>query len=82
MIKDKSDLFAWNDAINKMFSEDSEKVSLEMSMRSKEGISRLLEEIDNSVTSDELFRDGEIIEDSGEYDQWCSDTPGDRFPNI
>lgn len=62
MNKDKQSLFAWNDAINKMFTEDSEKALLEMSMRSKEGISRFTRRIDESVTSDEIFRDGEIIE--------------------
>lgn len=82
MNKNKQNPFAWNDAINKMFTEDSEKVFLEMSMRSQEGISRILEESDVSVTSDELFRNGEIIEDSGDYEQWYSDAPGGSYHRI
>lgn len=36
----------------------------------------LLNEIDNSITSDQLFREGNIIDDTGEYEQYYSDLPG------
>lgn len=45
-------------------------------------IQEILEEVDNSITSDELFRNGTIVEDSGEYDNWYSDAPGGTYDRI
>ena len=42
----------------------------------------IFEEVDNSITSDELFRNGEIVEDSGEFDYWYSDVPGGTYNRI
>lgn len=42
----------------------------------------IFEEVDNSITSDELFRNGEIVEDSGEFDNWYSDAPGGTYNRI
>lgn len=42
----------------------------------------IFDEIDNSITSDELFRNGEIVEDSGEFDNWYSDAPGGIYNRI
>lgn len=82
MSRNNDNLFAWNETIQKMFTEDNEKASLEMSMKSKEGMSRLLDEIDKSVTSDEIFRNGELIDDTGDYDQWYSDAPGGTYHRM
>ena len=66
----KENLFAWNDAINKLNEIDNNNFK------------KILEEVDNSVTSEQLFRDGEIIDDSGEYDQWYSDAVGGCYNRI
>lgn len=42
----------------------------------------ILDEVDKSITSDELFRNGEIIDDSGEYDNWYSDAPGGTYNRV
>ena len=47
-------------------------------MSSKE----IFEKVSNSIMPDELFRNGEIIEDSGEYDNWYSDAPGGTYNRI
>ena len=66
----KENLFEWNDAIRKL------------NEINNNNFKKILEEVDNSVTSEQLFRDGEIIDDSGEYDQWYSDTVGGCYNRI
>lgn len=41
-----------------------------------------LEEALDSVTCDEVLRDGETLEDSGEYDIYYSDCPGGEFTQL
>lgn len=36
----------------------------------------IFDEVDKSITSDELFRNGEIVEDSAGYESYYSDAPG------
>jgi hypothetical protein len=36
----------------------------------------LLDEVDKSIASDQLFQEGTIVDDSGEYEQYYSDSPG------
>ena len=66
----KENLFEWTDAIHKLNEIDNNNFK------------KILEEVDNSVTSEQLFRDGEIIDDSGEYDQWYSDAVGGCYNRI
>lgn len=42
----------------------------------------IFDEVDKSITSDELFRNGETVEDSGEYDSWYSDAPGGTYNRV
>lgn len=42
----------------------------------------ILDEVDKSITVDELFRDGEIVEDSGGYETYYSDAPGGTYNRI
>ena len=66
----KENLFEWNDAIHKL------------NEINNNNFKKILEEVDNSVTSEQLFRDGEIIDDSGEYDQWYSDAVGGCYNRV
>lgn len=42
----------------------------------------ILEEVDKSVTVDELFHNGEIIEDSEGYETYYSDAPGGTYNRV
>lgn len=42
----------------------------------------ILDEIDKSITSDELFRNGEIVEDSNGYEAYYSDAPGGMYNRV
>lgn len=42
----------------------------------------MLEETSNSITSDKLFRYGEIIEDSEGFEPYYSDAPGGEYNRI
>jgi len=42
----------------------------------------ILDEVDKSITSDELFRNGEIIEDSAGYESYYSDAPGGEYHRV
>jgi hypothetical protein len=48
----------------------------------EKNINEVLDEVLNSVTTDEVLQDGEIIEDSGEYDTYYSDCPGGEFIQL
>lgn len=71
-------IYNWNEALNKMRIEDNSIIDV----KKREGICRILKDIDKSVTSYELFIDGEIIDDSGEYDQYYSDSPGGCYHRL
>lgn len=42
----------------------------------------LVDEVANSIISDEVLKSGEIIEDSGEYETYYSDCPGGEFTQL
>lgn len=42
----------------------------------------LVDEVANSIISDEVLQYGEIIEDSGEYETYYSDCSGGEFTQV
>lgn len=42
----------------------------------------IFDRVDKSITSDELFRNGEIIEDSEGYEAYYSDAPGGTYNRV
>lgn len=50
--------------------------------KTNKSFEEILDDVDKSITSDELFKNGEIIEDSEEYEAYYSDAPGGTYNRV
>lgn len=91
MTKIKENSFAWNETIQKLFEMDKNTADSEIEKFTSnrfenivpdEDFNNLVDHVANSIISDEVLHDGEIIEDSGEYETYYSDCPGGEFIQI
>lgn len=91
MGKKQVNSFAWNETIQKLFEIDKGAVDSEIEkftsnrvddITPDEDFKNIVDGVADSTTSYEVLHDGEILEDSGEYDTYYSDCPGGEFTQL